>query len=55
MGNLRKHAWHCWGDEILQGANACGDLDSAQQGVDKAKKLKVLISDLSTLSDSKWT
>jgi hypothetical protein len=39
-GNLRKHARQCWGDEILQGADACGDLDSAREGLDKAKKLK---------------
>ena len=30
----------CWGDEILCGADACGDLDSAREGLDKAKKLK---------------
>jgi len=39
-GNLRKHARLCWGDEILCGADACGDLDSAREGLDKAKKLK---------------
>lgn len=39
-GNLRKHARLCWGDEILQGADACGDLDSAREGLGKARKLK---------------
>jgi len=39
-GNLRKHARLCWGEEILCGADACGDLDSTRKGLDKAKKLQ---------------
>jgi len=39
-GNLRKHARLCWGDEILGSADACGDLESARQGLDHAKMLK---------------
>ena len=39
-GNLRKHARLCWGEEILRGADACGDLDSTRKGLDKAKKLQ---------------
>jgi hypothetical protein len=34
-GNLRKHARLCWGDEILRGADASGDLNSSQEGLDK--------------------
>ena len=40
MGNLHKHAQLCWGEEILQGADTCGDLGSAREGLDTAKKLK---------------
>jgi hypothetical protein len=40
MGNLRKHARFCWGEEILQGADGCRDLDSAQEGLERAKKRK---------------
>jgi hypothetical protein len=40
MGNLCKHTRLCWGDEILHSANAYGDMDSAQEGLNKAKKLK---------------
>jgi hypothetical protein len=39
-GNLRKHARQCWGDEILLGADTCGDLDSTREGLAKAKKLQ---------------
>jgi len=39
-GNLRKHARVCWGEEILSGADACGDHDIARKGLDKAKKLQ---------------
>jgi hypothetical protein len=39
MGNLRKHAQQCWGEEILIGADACGDIDSTREGLSKAKKL----------------
>jgi hypothetical protein len=39
-GNLRKHARLCWGDKILGSADACGDLNSAREGLDKAKMLK---------------
>lgn len=39
-GNLRKHARLCWGIEILQDADACGDLESARKGVLNAKKQK---------------
>ena len=39
-GNLCKHARLCWGEEILRGADACGDLDSTRKGLDKAKKLQ---------------
>ena len=39
-GNLRKHARLCWGDEILRGADDCGDLESARKGLDKARKLQ---------------
>lgn len=37
-GNLRKHARHCWGDEILRGADNCGDLESTREGLNRAKK-----------------
>ncbi len=37
-GNLRKHARICWGDEVLQGAQACANLDSAREGLRNAKK-----------------
>jgi hypothetical protein len=37
-GNLRKHARQCWGDEILRGADACGDLDTTREGLEKAQK-----------------
>ena len=39
-GNLRKHARLCWGDENVLGADACGNLDNARDGLDNAKKLK---------------
>lgn len=39
-GNLRKHARLCWGDEILRGADDCGDLKSTREGLDRAKKLR---------------
>jgi len=39
-GNLRKHARQCWGEEILQGADSCGDIDSTREGLVKAKKLR---------------
>ena len=39
-GNLRKHARQCWGDEILLGADTCGDIDSTREALAKAKKLK---------------
>ena len=29
---------YCWGDEVLQGADACADLDSVREGLDKATK-----------------
>ena len=37
-GNLSKHARLCWGDEILHGADACGNLDLARDGLDNAKR-----------------
>jgi len=39
-GNLRKHARQCWGEEILLGADTCGDIESTREGLAKAKKLK---------------
>ena len=36
--NLRKHARLCWWDEILCGADACGNLDLAWDGLDNAKR-----------------
>jgi hypothetical protein len=39
-GSLRKHAWLCWGEEVLQGADACGDVNSTRQALSKAKILK---------------
>jgi hypothetical protein len=39
-GNLRKHARLCWGDEILRDADACRDLESAREGLARARKLK---------------
>ena len=39
-GNLRKHARLCWGNDILRSADDCGDMDSAREGLDKARKLK---------------
>ena len=32
-GNLCKHAWLCWGDEILRGADDCGDIESTRIGL----------------------
>ena len=37
-GNLRKHVRHCWGDEILCGADKCGDLESTREGLNRCKK-----------------
>lgn len=39
-GNLRKHARQCWGEEILLGADSCGDIASTREALSKAKKLK---------------
>ncbi len=39
-GNLRKHARLCWGEQIVHDADACGDLDSTREGLDKAEKLQ---------------
>lgn len=39
-GNLRKHARQCWEEEIILGADTCGDIDSTREGLAKAKKLK---------------
>lgn len=39
-GNLRKHAQLCWGDEILRGEDACGDLDSARAGLERVREKK---------------
>jgi hypothetical protein len=39
-GNLRKHARLCWGEDILLGADACGDIDTTREALGKAKKLK---------------
>jgi hypothetical protein len=36
-GNLRKHARLCWGDEIINGADGCGDLDNTREGLNKIK------------------
>jgi hypothetical protein len=38
-GNLRKHARLCWGDDILRAADACGNLESTREGINKSKKL----------------
>jgi hypothetical protein len=37
-GNLRKHARQCWGEEILLGADTCGDIETAREALGKAKK-----------------
>jgi len=39
-GNLRRHARLCWGDENVLGADACGNLANARDGLSNAKKLK---------------
>ena len=39
-GNLRKHARLCWGDDIVKGVDVCADLNSAQEGLAKATKLR---------------
>jgi hypothetical protein len=39
-GSLHKHARLCWGDDIVHGADACGDLDGAREGLAKARKLQ---------------
>jgi hypothetical protein len=39
-GNLRKHARLCWGEDILLGADTCGDIDSTREALGRAKKLK---------------
>lgn len=37
-GNLRKHARQCWGDEVLLGADTCGDIETTREALGKAKK-----------------
>ncbi len=39
-GNLRKHARQCWGDDIILGADTCGDIASTREALSKATKLK---------------
>src|SRR5882757_4515449 len=39
-GNLRRHARLCWGQETIDAADVCGDINSTRDGLNKAKKLK---------------
>jgi hypothetical protein len=39
-GNLWKHAQQCWGDDIILGADTCGDIASTREALSKATKLK---------------
>jgi len=39
-GNLRKHARQCWGDDVLLGADTCGDIATAREALSRATKLK---------------
>ena len=38
--NMQKHAWHCWGDDIIKKADEAKDeltLDNIQEGLKEAK------------------
>ena len=39
-GNLRKHAKECWGEEMIQKADATKDLKLARQEITKAREPK---------------